>query len=261
MEYLLFTDETNQRPAQDAMFFIYGGLIIPSAQLKELDNLIETARNDNNFCPGDKLKFDTRSRPSHVSIEQHRAAKKAVIDACLGLGIRFVACLVLHEIASNKTIETLISWGANSVLCAFDRFLEEENATGICILDRVPFNGDFRYLEEKFQTGLIFSPRGTKRLERVHLFAFSCQGASHVGSAIDIILGAFRYCVNERERNQAARNLLAKIIRMMWHVRENNLIRIREYGLLFRPKEVKVQAYKRQYDDFIQHLRTLLANE
>jgi hypothetical protein len=30
MEYLLFTDETNQRPAADAKFFIYGGVFFPT---------------------------------------------------------------------------------------------------------------------------------------------------------------------------------------------------------------------------------------
>lgn len=259
MEYLLFTDETNQRPAQDAKFFIYGGVFFPTNQLREVHNLVETARLSNNFRPEDEFKFDTRSCPDHITPDQHKAAKKAVLNGCMNLGVRFVTCLVLHDIALRRPIKTLLSWGANSVLCAFERFLEEENATGISIVDRLPFDGSFQYLQEKFQVGLTFPWGGNRKLVRIHLFSFSCVGASHACSAIDIILGAFRYCVNKRDRIQAARNMLPRIVSMMWHKRENNRVKIKEYGLLFRPKDIKVEEYKREYDELTQHMVNILS--
>lgn len=258
MQYLLFTDETNQRPAQNAKFFIYGGVFFPTDKLKEINDLVKEARLNNNYNPDDEFKFDTHSRPQHVTQQQHKVAKNTVLDGCIRLGVKFVACLVLHEIASNHSLEKLICWGANSVFCAFELFLREEDATGMCIVDRLPFNGSFRYLKEKFQIGLTFPYGRHKKLEQIHLFAFSCVGASHACSAIDIVLGAFRYCVNERERQQVARNLLQKIVSMMWHKRENNRVKIREYGLLFRPKEVRVAEYKREYDELTHHLANLL---
>lgn len=261
MEYLLFTDETNLRPAQDAKFFIYGGVFFPSNMLREVHDLVEAARISNNFRPEDEFKFDTHSHPDYVDSDQHKAAKRAVLNGCMRIGVKFVACLVLHDIASKHTLKTLISWGANSVFCAFERFLEEEDAIGLAIVDRLPFKGDFKYLQAKFRVGLTF-PWGTnRRLDRIHLYGFSCIGASHASSAIDIILGAFRYCVNERERYQTARNMLPKIVKMMWHKRENNHVKIKEYGLLYRPKEIIAKEYKRQYNELTQHLLRILKED
>lgn len=258
MEYLLFTDETNQRPAQDAKFFIYGGVFFPTNKLREVHNLVEAARLSNNFRPEDEFKFDTRSRPDHVTPNQHKTAKRAVLEGCMRVGVKFVACLVLHDIASRHTLKTLISWGANSVFYAFERFLEEEDTIGIAVVDRLPFKGDFQYLQKKFQVGLTFPWGRNRRLERIHLYGFSCVGTSHACSAIDIILGAFRYCVNKRDRVQAARNMLPRIVNMMWHKRENNRVKIDEYGLLFRPKTIRVEVYKGEYNELTQHLANIL---
>lgn len=259
MEYLLFTDETNQRPAQEAKFFIYGGVFFPTDKLKEIHNLVEGARLLNNFRPEDEFKFETHSRPDHVTINQHRAAKKRVLEGCMSLGVKFVACLVLHNIAAKHSDDILIRWGANEVFCAFERFLQEEDATGICIADRLPFKASFQYLQKKFQVGLTFPWERNRKLERIHLFGFSCIGASHACSAIDIILGAFRYCVNRREGAQAARNMLPNIVNMMWHKRENNRVEIKEYGLLYRPKNIRVNEYKEKYNELTQHLANILS--
>lgn len=258
MEYLLFTDETNKCPGQDAKFFIYGGVFFPTNRLKEVHSLVEESRLNNNYRSEDKLKFETNSRPNHVTPSQHRAAKQAILDGCLRLDVKFVACLVLHDIASRHIDDILIKWGANSVIFAFESFLEEENATGTCIADRIPFKASFQYLQEKFQVGLTFPWGQPKKLERIHLFGFSCIGASHACSVSDIVLGAFRYCVNKRENNQIARNLLPKIIRMMWHKRENNRVKIKDYGLLFRPKVVRVEQFRNQYDELARHLVSIL---
>jgi hypothetical protein len=258
MVYLLFTDETNQQAAHKAKFFIYGGVLFPVERLTEVHNLVEQARRKNGFRQDDEFKFETHSRPDHVTKEQHRAAKRAVLEGCSELGVRFVACLVLHDIARTRLLQELVSWGANSVICAFHRFLEQENGTGICTVDRLPFDQNYQYLKEKFQVGLTFPNGHSRPLDRIQLFASTSQGASHASSAIDIVLGAFRYCVNERDRNIAPRDMFPKIVRMMWHRRERNRIYLREYGLLFRPRRVRVEAHQREYGELTEHLARLL---
>ena len=156
-------------------------------------------------------------------------------------------------------VETLIKRGANSVIYAFERFLQEENATGICITDRLPFKASFQYLQNKFQVGLTFPNGQTRKFERIHLFGSSCIGASHACSISDIVLGAFRYCVNKKENNRIVQKLLPKTIRMMWHKRENNQVEIKEYGLLFRPKMVQVEQFRTQYDELFSHLVSILS--
>ena len=256
--YLLFTDETNQQPSQKSKFFIYGGVFIPADKLEELHILIEQVRQNNGFLPGDEFKFDTRSRPKRVTREQLTIAKNAVLEGSAQLGVRFTACLVLHQIARKDSKEKLIRQGANTVLSAFHRFLEEKNTTGICMMDRLPFGRDYQYLQEKFQRGLTFPDGHCQRLDRIPLFASTCQGASHGSSVIDIVLGAFRYCVNERARDIAPRAMFPVIIRMMWHRRKGDTLYLREYGLLFRPKEVIVEDYELEYNELTEHFKRLL---
>jgi len=52
--------------------------------------------------------------------------------------------------------------------------------------------------------------------------------------------------------------MLPGIVSMMWHKRENNRIKIKEYGLLFRPKDIRVEEYKSKYDELTQYLSNLL---
>ncbi|MFX0196315.1 MAG: hypothetical protein ACFFCW_09360 [Candidatus Hodarchaeota archaeon] len=260
LEYILFTDETNQQPSLTSKFFIYGGVFIRADRFSELHDTVEAARHDHGFLPDDGFKFDTHSRPSHVTRENHAAAKKAVLTACDSLAIRFTACLVLHDIAKNCSLKELVERGANTVIAAFHRFLEEQNTYGICVMDRLPFKHNFQYLREKFHRGLALPGGGIVPLnDRILLFASSCNGASHAASAIDIILGAFRFCVNERKRDALPRTILPIIVRMMWHRHNGGTLHLREYGLLFRPKGVLIDSYKQEYEELTQHFERLLA--
>ena len=144
------------------------------------------------------------------------------------------------------------------MLSAFHRFLKEENATGMCVVDRLPFDRGYQYLQEKFQTGLSFPSGGNLQLSRIHLFASTCDGASHASSAIDIILGAFRYCVNQRERNIAPREMLPVIVGMMWHKEVGDTLFLREYGLLLRPKNILMPTHRQENDELTGHLTQLL---
>jgi hypothetical protein len=259
MLYFLFTDETNQQPSESSQFFIYGGVFVQAEKLNELHQLVESARRDNGYNPDDEFKFSPSSKPDHVTREQFKQAKHTVLQGCAQLGLKFAACLTLHQIARNRTTQELVGWGANTIIAAFDQFLEEENASGVCIMDRLPFESGFQYLQEKFRVGLRFPNGNTKRLERIHLFASSCEGASHAMSAIDILLGSFRYCVNERHRSIAPREMLPIIVGMMWHRKTGDTYYIRDRGLIFRPKHVQLPEYQQAYDELTKHLINLLS--
>jgi hypothetical protein len=222
--------------------------------------LVEDIREEHGFLPGDDLKFDTRSRPKYVTATQHKEAKRDVLSGCAELGVRFVACMVLHEIASGRNMAELVGWGANTVIGTFSRFLGHEDDNGIVVVDRLPFPGDFKYLKEKFQVGLKLPGYGARRLDtRIHLFTTTSHGTSHATSAIDIVLGAFRYCVNERERDIAPRSIFPLVANMMWHRRVGGTTYVRDYGLLLRPRHVVVPHYQREYDELTEHLETLLS--
>jgi hypothetical protein len=163
-------------------------------------------------------------------------------------------------VARNRPIEELIGWGANTVIAAFDRFLAEVKGQGTCVLDRLPFNTGFQYLRDTFQLGLGSKKAGLTPLKRVNLIATACEGASHGLSAADIVLGAFRYCVNERQKDKAPREMLPVIADMMWHRKSGNTVFLGERGLIFRPREVRKAEYKADYDDLRSWLQALIGN-
>jgi hypothetical protein len=95
-------------------------------------------------------------------------------------------------------------------------WLEKEH--GIAKLDRMGKNS-FTYAKNKFQTGLIFPGRDIsikRRLDRITSIGFTCDGASHLSSMADILLGSFRYCVNDAEKDKAGRVMLPKLVPLMW---------------------------------------------
>lgn len=256
-DFALFMDETNVGRDDGNRFFIYGGLAIPAERLGELHLSIGALRSKWKFSATDSLKFDTNTAPKGLGPDGHRQVKDEVLNLCLRLDARFIASLVLHEIAKKKDDPTLLAMGANSVLFGFHRMLQVENATGLCIADRQSGKNHFDYLKERFQVGLEFDG-GPFHLDRIHTFAASCIGASHAISAIDIVLGAFRFCVNERIKTAPAEAMFPKLASLLWARKEGNVRHLRDYGLILRPKEIQVAAYQAEYDKLVAHLQGLL---
>lgn len=252
--YLLLTDETNLPSDSDAKFFAYGGLFFDVDKLPALDAAIEAIRNRNGYGPSHELKFETHAKPKHVTVDQARAAKEAVLEACIGIGATFVVQVVLNALA-KKSQETFIKWGANEVIGAFNVWLKDRNAYGLVAVDRLASATEYRYLCEKFCTGLTFPGKSAMRLDRIKFFGSTCINASHASSAMDIVLGAFRYCINQPRNVPAAKAMMPRLVRLLWHNRVGD--NINAVGLMLRPKTVKVPAYQAEYDGlkaWINHL-------
>jgi len=257
--YILLTDETNKQPSKKVKFFIYGGIFFKAAILPELNEKILNIRKQYCYAPGDKLKFDFKSKPSQVSSENSKKAKREILELCLTSGVKFIAYVMHHGIAKGKAYDDLIKFGVNSVVAAFDRFLRESQDFGMCAIDALPFEKGFRYISELFQHGLQLQSDRRFPLNRVVHFSQTCINAGHVNSLVDIILGAFGFCVNEREKTTTPKEMLPKIIQMMWHSREGSKINFRDKGLLIRPMDLdKYKTFKKDYDDLVFHLERLL---
>ena len=257
--YVLLTDETNQQPSERARFFIYGGVFFPAAAIPDLHEVVRDARAEAGYQRADEFKFDTRSRPEQVTRQQHTAAKRRALEGCAELDVRFIAYLVLHDIARNRSLEQLVRFGVNTVLSTFQKFLAHEGESGICLVDRLPYRHGHQSLGEIFQHGLQMPNNRRHVLNRVLLLGETTQQESFLGSIVDIVLGSFRYCVNERQNERVTRAMLPPVVQMMWSRRSNDTVYVREYGLLFRPRTVSVPAYEQEYDELTQHFATLLA--
>lgn len=244
------TDETNLNPGREAKFFIYGGLMMPMETVSVLHAGIEGIRQSHGFEPGDALKFSTNTRPTHVDMTEWTAAKDEVIQLCLDSGVTFIAYLILHDIATGGH-DRMIEFAVNTLLYVFDRkYLIEKDDDGIVIVDRLPGSPGFDLLKRKFTQALPIGDR-TVRIPRVKLFAATCDGASHVSSAVDIVLGAFRYCVNQTGDTPVPARLFPLVAKMMWHRLENDTRYLREYGLLLRPVRINVPVYRAEYDALV----------
>ncbi|MFQ5798915.1 MAG: hypothetical protein ACE5H0_09520 [Bacteroidota bacterium] len=246
-----------------AKFFVYGGLLFPADALSVLHNEIEAIRREAGYQPGDEFKFDTHARPEQVSVEAATEAKRKVIDLCSGCGCKFIVHVILHEIIANQDSDQQVQWAADYVIGGFNRYLAEVNDDGICIVDNLPNRSEFRYLSDKFAHGLRLDAGTTVALDRIKLFGSTCLGASHANSAMDIVLGSFRYCINSPRNLEAAREMLKQVVRLMWHMRSGDRVSVRGRGLILRPEiaDIRVDEYKREYEELIEHLKSLFPGE
>jgi len=257
--YIMFADETNMQPSEDARFFIYGGLIIDSSRLDDLHDGVERIREAYGYLPPDELKFSTRERPEQVTIENAKRAKQDVIDLCAQLDCTFLAYVILHEIIKNQLQDTIIKFAVNSILGRFEKFLREHEDTGIVLVDNLPVRSQWSYLSQKFSEGIETSS-GMRRLDHIRLLGATCVGASHACSAMDIVLGSFRYCSNNPQNRDAAQEMIRNVNRLLWHKVGDGVLHVKEYGLIQRPirENIRISDYRQEYRNFINELNDLI---
>lgn len=246
---LMYADEADREQNRGQKFFVYGAIFVDSARAWALHQAVEQVRDAHGFTSGDSLKFATNSRPAQVSREEHTAAKAAVLGLAAEHGVQFCAYVMLHELARNQGHEELVQWGANTLLGKFNEYCAARpDGHGIVMFDRMPIAHEHRYFKEKFTVGLTFPGGRNRRLDRIVGYASTCDSASHLSSVTDVVLGSFRYCVNEPERDIAGRAMLPSVARLMWHREHNGRKLVRERGLVTRPQTVREQRHQDEYD-------------
>lgn len=257
--YFLLTDETNKEPNDVIKFFIYGGLYIPGDKAHELHTRIQSIRLKSGYKDADLLKFDTNVRPQQVSHASATQAKIDVIEACQATGCKFSALVIHHQIAKKDKPEQKYLWAANHIIGHFNYFLSEVNDYGVCLADSLPVVAPNQYLSDLFTLGLPIEG-GAKRakLDRILLLGSTCINASHLASAIDIVLGTFRFCVNTPSTDDKVRLMLCSVARLMWHRRAGNNKFIAERGLIIRPKNVKAATYQSDYSKLVERVESLI---
>lgn len=259
--FLLFTDETNTVADSDrgSVFFVYGGLIIPSEKIINLHVGIELIRTTYNFKKEDSFKFDSNKRPKHISPEDYSKAKFEVIDLCISTGCKFIAYVVHHGIAKSQPLDKHLLWGADAVIEKFNKFLLESNANGIVMIDRIANKGEYNYLVKKFSTGLVYSEERQVALDRIIVYSSTCNNASHASSAMDIVLGAFRYCLNSGKNSDTEKVIMKSLVRLIWgDLTEAGDLAPLEKGLILRPMDVFVPKYKTDYEGILKRFNSFL---
>ncbi len=235
--YILVTDETNATTSNSNPndYFISGGLILSSEKIFDLHKKIGDARRTKNYQSRDLLKFETNSKQ----------LKNDVIDICKQIGGLLITVLTPHTIATDP--KQKYQWNHNQVVGKYHKFLLDRNVWGICMCD--PIEGARQHFAELFQNGLYIS-RTNKSVPLPNIVAYTTAHieSSHLMSALDVVLGAFRWSVNNfKSKNTECRDiaqaLLVKISDLIWcdatptYPTET----IQEFGLTVRPMGIEKQ--------------------
>lgn len=252
MDYVLFADEADQDQGDLEKFFVFGGAFVPAPAISRISKEIEELRNEFGLDTADQLKFHTRSRPGKLSREDHTELKRRVFAIAAANKVSFSGYTILHAIAKNQPPNTLIEWGANILLAKFNQYLNENQANGWAQFDRINTGDPYSYLRRKFSARVPVDGQDVY-LDKICGYSFTCDGASHLSSVTDILVGGFRYIINEPTRDKVGRTLLAQMSPLFWSATAKDGKRIiRDRGFVLRPRS------SRKYDKDYQELRDRL---
>jgi hypothetical protein len=116
-------------------------------------------------------------------------------------------------------------------------------------------------LRSKFQDGLLHPSGASYQVDRVILYAITCNGASHISSAVDIVLGGFRWVVNASTKpnpGETERRIFRNITRMIYGKQKDGDHYVRDYGLILRPETLKAAVYQERYAELVAYFSSLL---
>ncbi len=88
------------------------------------------------------------------------------------------------------------------------------------------------------------------------MYSVTSISCSHLCSVCDIVLGAFRYCVNSVPPSEVAKGIYPTVRRLFLHP-TGEPEKIENWGLFLRPKDVKVKSYADEYTQLRTHLTAL----
>lgn len=243
--HLFYTDETNLNSAATD-FFVYAGIVVPGDRALALSTEIDWIRRNNGYKPLDVLKFNTHSRPAHISQDVHTTTKRQVLEAAARNEVKLISSLILHNIATSPEDARLNE--INRVCLHFNYYLRRLDDCGLVFVDNFQGPKLMDFLREKFGVGVKGLPYSkTFRLSKIVGIHLSHIGFSHFCSVIDIALGALRYAINEwlnPEKSDTVRSLLGQLAPLF--MRDANG-RIEELSLFFSPKIIRVRTYREKY--------------
>jgi hypothetical protein len=257
--YLMLGDEADAEQSRGQKFFVYGAIFVPEESIKPLSDGVEAIRRAAKFKPTDSLKFADKTRPPQISREIFREVKAKVMNLAARHRVVFCAYAILHAIAANRGHKDLVLFGANTLLGKFNEFLGTRDTFGLVLFDRIPIDDPYAYLREKFQIGMTDlrgEPKG--RLERIMSFGSTTDGASHLASIADILVGSWRYCVNEPKRDVVGKAIFPKLMDLMWKRTSAGKQYVLDFGFVLRPKKNVREEYEKDYADLCARLQGYL---
>jgi hypothetical protein len=255
VDYLCLLDESESGKGVLDPFFVYGAILIPASRSERLHERISAIREQAGLAPEVPLKWNM---VDDTGTAQGRLldAKREVLAATRESRAELFVSIVRKEIAAGRRAGgDAHLYGANTVLPAVGETLSERNKMALFLFDRLPstkLNDAFSYLASKMQHGLerldrpASLPHGTG-------FGFIDCNSVRIACALDISLGAFTRCLNERGTGLVD-TVAAAVIPM---IARNPSGMAWGRGIRVRPVVLRAAAYAESYARVRARLREL----
>jgi hypothetical protein len=245
MDYLCLLDESESGSAVPDPFFVYGALLVPVAQVKSLHERVMTIRGAAGLPDDVALKWNMAT-PEGVSRNRLAAAKRDILAAAASARAELFVSIVHRDIAAGKRSGgDMHLYGANTVLPAVGATLSERDAMAFFLIDRLPvtpLNTAFGYLGKRMRHGLGRIDQAAS-LPHASGFGFIDCHSVRIASALDISLGAFTRCLNERGTDLVD-TVASAVVPIL--AKDGNG-RVWERGVRLRPIIVRIADYAPSY--------------
>ncbi|WP_108127316.1 DUF3800 domain-containing protein [Saccharospirillum mangrovi] len=251
---IFIADETNNEPSEQVKFFIYGGIIVDSTNVRNIVSDVRNLRNELRISDNEKLKFNIRSCPTNLSRTEHTEAKSRILDIAATNNVRVIINCVLHAIARNNSKNELVEMTSATAFRRFNDYCSETHTPGFVMADQWPVDNGFGFLESCINGGISYRGGTTARLPWIHAFSQVSDNSTPLMSVADIVLGSFRWCINNQDKTDVNTALMPRIAGLMWYSGATNNRSILNRGLNFSPREVLVEKYKDQYTELYEHI-------
>lgn len=251
--HIMIADEADQDGEKD--FLVFSAVFFPSDSLIKLHTGVAALRNQYNYHADDLLKSSTGSKPNQVSREQHAEIKNKVLELASKNCCKVCCYVIPNDIAAGQDLSNRMKFGTNTLLAKFDQFLvEAKSAAGIAYFDRSTDYKQDNYFKGVFRNGIPQGDGSDKPLRRIVAIDSTGIGHSHLISITDIVVGAFRFVVNEPDKDQVGAVLMRQIAKLMWGKSVEGILHPRERGLCIRPRNIKAVKYQADVDALIRRI-------
>ncbi len=243
--YVMYADEADQDGSKE--FLIYASVFFPSDQLLKIHKGMIAIRRKYGFKPKDKLKFSPGGVSKDITRQAHTDAKNAVLRLAATHHCKACCYITPHVIAKGQPHDKRLKFGINTLLMKFDQFLRENgNAPGVVKFDRTTDFKQEQYFKEIFETGILFHlSQKTYQLGNIVSIDNTLNGTSHLASLTDIVVGSFRFVINEPNKDLVGVKLLQMLSNILWGIKdEKGVLLVRERGFCIRPKNIAVADYE-----------------
>jgi len=252
--YLMIADEADQDGEKE--FLVFAGVFFPSDNLRHIHNGVKALREQYGFSTSDVLKSATGTKPKNVTPRQHAEIKNGILDLAAVQGCKICCYVVPHAIAKGQDHVNRLKFGTNTLLIKFDQFLREQGkVAGIALFDETNDYKQSNYLRDVFAMGVPMHDGARRRLDNIIKIETTRVGHSHLNSVTDIVVGAFRFVVNEPDKDKVGAVLLKSLAKIMWGKKDQKgILDTRDRGLCIRPSKIKLDGYKADIAAFIERV-------